>query len=270
MNLRIGLFCLVGGLCFTVSALGGGHFGWSLLSGMVTAAALYPVVRFGPRNPLAQFGAIVLVLLVIGLFCTMSEGILFFPEMRAQMLASLLGGTTTYLLAAAVMAGLAKWLKLTDSEAQSIPHHSPVKATLMILLAAFLYLVYYEVFGGLTFQFFTKQYYPHAAEQAMALGIWFPIYQLARGVAMTLAALPVIYTLRLPRWQAAITVGLLVWVVGGAGPLLVPNAAMVTAQRYIHIGEIFTQNFSLGITAVLLLRPKAAKAVVNPTTVASA
>jgi hypothetical protein len=87
---------------------------------------------------------------------------------------------------------------------------------------------------------------------------------------MTLAALPVIYTLRLPRWQAAITVGLLVWVVGGAGPLLVPNAAMVTAQRYIHIGEIFTQNFSLGITAVLLLRPKAAKAVVNPTTVAAA
>jgi len=163
---------------------------------------------------------------------------------------------------------LAKWLKLTDSEAQPIPHRSPVKATLLVLLAAFLYLVYYEVFGGLTFQFFTKQYYPHAAEQAMALGIWFPIYQLARGIAMTLAILPVIYTLRLPRWQAAITVGLLVWIVGGAGPLLVPNPMMVTAQRYIHIGEIFTQNFSLGITAVLLLRPKSAKLALKGTSVA--
>jgi hypothetical protein len=93
----------------------------------------------------------------------------------------------------------------------------------------------------------------------MALGIWFPIYQLVRGIAMTLAILPVIYTLRLPRWQAAITVGLMVWIVGGAGPLLVPNPMMVTAQRYIHIGEIFTQNFSLGVTAAWLLRPSTGK-----------
>jgi hypothetical protein len=268
MNLRIVLFCLLGGLCFTVSAIGAGHFGWYLLSGIVIAAAIYPVVRFGPRHPLAQFGAIVLVLLVIGLFCTMSEGALFYPEMRPQMTVSLLRGTATYVLAAAVLAGLAKWLKLTDPEARPISHRSPVKATLLVLLSAFLYLVYYEVFGGLTYQFFTRQYYPHAAEQAMALGIWFPIYQLMRGIAMTLAALPVIYALRLPRWQAAITVGLLIWVVGGAAPLLVPNATMVTAQRYIHIGEIFTQNFSLGVTALLLLRPRAAKLSAKTTSVA--
>ena len=96
----------------------------------------------------------------------------------------------------------------------------------------------------------------------MALGIWFPVYQLARGVAMTLAVLPIIYTLRLPRWKAALVVGLLAWIVGGAAPLLVPNEVMVTAQRYIHIGEIFTQNFSLGVTAVCLLRPKTVKAAI--------
>jgi hypothetical protein len=157
------------------------------------------------------------------------------------------------------MVGLGKWLKLTEPEEQPIQRRSPVKAILMVLLAGFSYLIYYEIFGGLTFQFFTKQYYPHAAEQAMALGIWFPVYQLARGVAMTLAVLPVIYTLRLPRWQAALAVGLLVWIVGGGASLLVPNGVMVTAQRYIHIVEIFTQNFSLGITAVWLLRPKAVK-----------
>jgi hypothetical protein len=78
---------------------------------------------------------------------------------------------------------------------------------------------------------------------------------------MTVAVLPLIYTLRLPRWQAALAVGLLAWIVGGGAPLLVPNGVMVTAQRYIHIVEIFTQNFSLGVTAVWLLRPKAAKFV---------
>jgi hypothetical protein len=259
MKLRIGLFCLVGGLCFTVSALGAGHFGWLLLSGAITAAALYPVVRFGPRNLPAQFGVILLALMVIGLICTLSEGALFYPEMRAQLVPSLMKGTLVYLLATAVMVGLGQWLKLTDPGERPVPHRSPVKAILMVLLASFSYLIYYEVFGGIAYQFFTKQYYPHAAEQAMALGIWFPIYQLARGIAMTLAVLPVIYTLRLPRWRAALAVGLLVWIVGGGAPLLVPNGVMVTAQRYIHIVEIFTQNFSLGMTAVWLLRPKTAK-----------
>jgi hypothetical protein len=83
---------------------------------------------------------------------------------------------------------------------------------------------------------------------------------------MTLAVLPVIYTLRLRRWQAALAVGLLVWVVGGAGPLLVPNAIMGATQRYVHIVEIFTQNFSLGVTAVLLLRPRAARLPANAQT----
>ncbi len=262
MKLRMGLFCLLVGLCFTVSALGAGHFGWFWLDGAVTAAALLPVVRFGPRHPAAQFGAILLALVVIGLVCTMSEGVLFYPEMKAQLVPSLLGGTMVYLLVAAVMVGLSKWLNLTSPEDRPIPHRSPAKAVLMVLLAGFSYLIYYEVFGAITFQFFTKQYYPHAAEQAMALGIWFPIYQLARGTAMTLAALPIVYTLRLPRWQAALAVGLLVWIVGGGAPLLVPNGVMVTAQRYIHIVEIFTQNFSLGATAVWLLRPKKLKVAI--------
>jgi len=56
--------------------------------------------------------------------------------------------------------------------------------------------------------------------------------------------------------QAAIVVGLLIWIVGGAAPLLIPNPYMGTAQRFIHTIEIFTQNASLGFTAVMLLRRK--------------
>ena len=75
---------------------------------------------------------------------------------------------------------------------------------------------------------------------------------------MTLAVLPAILTLRLSREQAAIAVGALIWIAGGAAPLLVPNDIMGAAQRFIHIVEILTQNASLGITAVLLLRPRTA------------
>jgi hypothetical protein len=57
------------------------------------------------------------------------------------------------------------------------------------------------------------------------------------------------------------------WVVGGAAPLLVPNALMIPVQRYIHIVEILTQNMSLGITAVLVLRPnRAVVALLQPAT----
>jgi hypothetical protein len=133
----------------------------------------------------------------------------------------------------------------------------------MVLLAAFSYLVYYEIFGAITYQFFTKGYYPHAVEQITAMGAWVFAYQIARGLVMTLAVLPVIYTLRLARWQAALIVGLLVWVIGGAGPLLVPNEVMGATQRYIHIGEIFTQNFLLGVTATLLMRPGKAAAAAS-------
>jgi hypothetical protein len=262
MNLRMGLFCLLGGLCFTVPALGVGHFWLWWLSGAITAAALVPVVRFGPRHPLAQWGAIFAVLLVVGLVCTLSEGAMFYPAMKAQVPASLMGGGVSYLLAAAVLVALGKALKLTEPEEQAVAHRGAAVAIPLVLLSGLSYVVYYMIFGAIAFQFFTRQYYPHAAEQVAALGNWFWAYQLGRGVLMTLAVLPLVYTLRLPRWQAALAVGLLVWIVGGGAPLLVPNAMMGTAQRYIHIVEIMTQNVSLGMTAVWLLRPRAARAAV--------
>jgi hypothetical protein len=56
----------------------------------------------------------------------------------------------------------------------------------------------------------------------------------------------------------AALVGALIWIVGGGAALLVPNPLMVAGQRYAHIIEIMTQNVSLGVTAVLMLRPKRA------------
>jgi hypothetical protein len=116
------------------------------------------------------------------------------------------------------------------------------------------YLVYYFVFGAITFQFFTKAYYPEAAQQTLRLGLWFPAIQFGRGVLMTLAVLPVIRTLRLSRGKAALAVGVLIWVAGGLAPLLAPDVHMGLTQRFIHTIEILTQNGALGITAVLLLR----------------
>jgi len=259
MNLRLALYCLLGGLCFTIAALGVGHFGLWWLAGILVTASLAPVARFGARHPLAQFGAIALITLVIGLVCTLSEAVLFVPELKAQLLTSLTGGIVMYLIVSAVLAALARVLKLTEPAGQAVEHRPVAVAIPMVLLSGLSYVVYYLIFGLIIYEFITKQYYPHARETAAALGVWFWLYQWARGTLMTLAVLPVIYTLRLRRWHAALAAGAIIWIAGGGAALLVPNANMVTAQRFAHILEVMTQNVPLGITAVLLLRPKAAK-----------
>jgi len=258
MNWRIGLFCLVSGLCFTVSAAGTGHFGWWWVSGVLIAASVLPIVIYGPQKMAAQFNTISLAIIVVGLMCTMSEGMLFYPDTRAQMSKAMWGGIVLYLIAAAVMVVLARVLRLSRESAIVVEPRAVTTVAPMVILSALSYVLYYLIFGAITFQFFTKQYYPHATEQVAALGGWFWMYQLARGLLMVLAIVPVIYTLRLPRWKAALVVGLLVWIVGGAAPLLVPNAQMVPLQRYEHIVEILTQNFCQGVTATLLLRRKSA------------
>jgi hypothetical protein len=156
------------------------------------------------------------------------------------------------------MVVLGRVLKLRQESTVAVEPRAATTIAPMVLLSGLSYVLYYLIFGAIAFQFFTKKYYPHATEQVAALGNWFWGYQLARGLLMVLAVLPVIYTLRLPRWKAAVVVGLLVWIVGGGAPLLVPNPQMVPLQRYEHIVEIFTQSFSLGVTATLLLRRKKA------------
>jgi hypothetical protein len=127
------------------------------------------------------------------------------------------------------------------------------------------YAAYYLVFGGITYQFFTKVYYPDATALVRKLGIWFWPIEIARGVLMTLAVLPAIRTLRLRRWQVATAVGVLLWVTGGLAPLVLPTVMMGPRQRFIHTLEILTQNGSLGFTAGMLLwRKKACEASEAP------
>lgn len=255
-KLRVALFCVLGGLVLTIQALAAGHFGWYWLSGIVLTASFVPVALFGPRRFLSQLGVVLPILWIVSVFCTWTEGLVFVPGIQHHMFRNLAGGLVLYGIAAVVMAALAVGLKLPVDDVVAVQLRSAQMMVLMVAVCGIAYLVYYYVFGGITFFYFTKAYYPQAAQEAARLGWWFPAMQAGRGVLMTLAVLPVIYSLRASRKQAAIAVGLLLWVAGGLSPLLVPNTFMASAQRLIHIIEIFTQNASLGVTAVLLLRRK--------------
>ena len=264
MKLRVALYGLLGGLPFTIAALGTGHFIWWWLSGIVMAAAFVPVVFFGPKQAVAQYSVNFPVFLNITLLCTCSEDWIFSPGFRDHAVRDFPGVAILYVICAAVMALVARVLMLNKPDEARFQHRSPVSAPFFVLLSGFFYLLCYFVFGAITYQFFTRGYYPEAQQIAERLGLWFWGIQVARGILMTLSVLPIIYTLRMKRWHAAIAVGLIIWITGGAGPLLVPVIGMGVAQRLIHTAEIFTQNFSLGVTAVLLLCPKTAKLATNP------
>ena len=170
---------------------GAGHFALWWLSGIVLAAAFVPLALFGPRHILAQCGAIFLTLFVVGSLCIEWEAAIFLSVPKEVVRRDLAAGFALYLIASLVLALLAKGLKLTKVSPSTPEFRSPAIAAIMIGLSGFAYVVYYLVFGGITYQFFTKQYYPEAQAVAMSLGFRFWLIELARGVPMTLAVLPV-------------------------------------------------------------------------------
>ena len=263
--LRVVLYCLLGGLSLTPVALGNGGFGWWWLAGIVLSASFVPVALFGPRRALSQFGVVAPVLLIVTVLCLWSEALIFLqaPEIQQHAVQDLVGASVIYLIVATVLAILAVILKLPRADGPKVELRSADKVALLVVVCGIAYVLYYLVFGGITYQFFTKRYYPDAPQLVARLGVWFWVIQIGRCVLMTLAALPVISTLRMSRVQAAIAVGLIMWVAGGAAPLLLPNPLMGPTQRFIHTIEILTQNASLGITAVLLLRAKQVRSGVD-------
>lgn len=227
-----------------------------VVAGGVLALGMVPVAVYGPRSGMGQFGTIASTLLIITALCTWSEALLFLPTspIREHPVATLVGSSVMYLLVAGVLALLAKLLRLGRDTARNADHRKIAAIALLAPVCGIAYVVYYGIFGAITYQWFTRAYYPEATQIVEKLGWWFWGIQFARGVLMTIAVVPIVCTLRMRRFHAAIVVGAVIWIAGGLVPLLMPNPLLTVGQRLIHIAEIFTQNFTLGVTAVLLLR----------------
>jgi len=258
MKVRVLLFCLLGAVPLLLPASQSGQPLWWYLSGVVMAAAFVPVALFGPATMLGLFAVVAPVLFLVTVLTTWSEALLFVksPAIQEHAVSNLLGASFMYGIVAVFLAVLGRVLKLSKGTQVRAARWPIGKAAGLIAVCAGAYMVYYLVFGAITYQLFTKAYYPDAQAAVLNFGVsLFWAMQFLRGLLMTLAVVPIIYTLRMDRWQVAVCAGLLMWVAGGLAPLLVPNELMGPALRLIHVVEIFSQNFSLGFTAGLLLRP---------------
>ena len=209
--LRVVVYCLLGGLSLTTAALGNGGFGWWWLAGIVLSASFVPVALFGPRRAISQFGVVAPVLLIVTVLCLWSEALIFVqaPEIQQHAIRDLVGASVMYLILGAVLAILARLLKLPREDGPKVELRPAGKVVLLVAVCGLAYVLYYLIFGAITYQFFTKGYYPDAPQMVAKLGVWFWIIQIGRGVLMSLAVIPLIRALRMSRVQAAIAVGLI-------------------------------------------------------------
>ena len=193
--------------------------------GGVLALGMVPVAVYGPRSGMGQFGTIASTLLIITALCTWSEALLFLPTspIREHPVATLVGSSVMYLLVAGVLALLAKLLRLGRDTARNADHRKIAAIALLAPVCGIAYVVYYGIFGAITYQWFTRAYYPEATQIVEKLGWWFWGIQFARAVLMTIAVVPIVCTLRMRRFHAAIVVGAVIWIAGGLVPLLMPN-----------------------------------------------
>ena len=274
MLLRVLLYCGLSALLFAIAATGSlspRALGWSFVQGFLIAAAFFPVVRWSAATSKKLFAIIWPVLMLVGVVTLASEAAIFIETPLRQFVAGYWRLAFAYTALAVALAYLPFRLDLYAAEASVPAARSAAKSVLAVLAAGIVYLVLYYVFGGIFYRAFTQPYYTHQVAGtatlkqgeavARSLGIWFPLIQIARGIVITLAVLPIIRMLRLRRASTAVIVGLVLWVVGGLAPLVVPNPTMAGLLRFYHTLEIFTQNFTLGVIATMLLRGKGAAAI---------
>ncbi len=266
MTGRILAYCLVCGFVFSVAGVERGRAGiaWWWLDGVVLAAAFVPVVRWSGAKGWKLFGIVWPTLVLTGAFLTWTEGLIFISASRQQQITNLLGAVVLYTLLGLVVAFLANVFRLPQSLGEPRPGPFSVRRIVSgVVAGGFVYLVLYFIFGAIFYQTLTRPYYENPAlplregtKVVARLGLWFPLIQVGRGALMSLSLVPLALNFRRSRGMLAVTLGSVLWIVGGLAPLLLPNPIMPPRLRVYHIFEIFFQNAGLGLALGYLLRPR--------------
>jgi len=111
-----------------------------------------------------------------------------------------------------------------------------------IALSALCYVVLYLTAGILILPFVEDFY----ETQDMALGAWFLPLQFVRGTLYVAFVLPLLRSIRAPRWHTALSMAFMFPILAGAAGLLIPNPIMPESVRYWHMLEIGWSNMVYG------------------------
>lgn len=143
-------------------------------------------------------------------------------------------------------------------------HYHPIQAksrgerAWKFVVSDFTYLFLYFGTGMIIFPY-VKDFY--ATQRVPPMGTIAALQLLVRGPVFVLICLGLTRMLGLPRLKGALTVGLVFTLVSGVAPLLMPNPFFPDAVRWVHFGEVTSENFVFGaIVAWLWGQPQLAHA----------
>jgi len=126
------------------------------------------------------------------------------------------------------------------------PRPSPGVPWLLLLGCGVIYLVLY-IGAGFVIAWPIVQ--PHYQARPMpSPGVVFPL-QILRGAAFAVTLLLLVRRTHTDRLMAGMIGGLLLSVLGGVAPLLLPNAYLPDVVRLAHLAEVVVSNFAFGLLA---------------------
>jgi hypothetical protein len=230
-------------------------------SGFLIAAIAGPAIQSTNLSRIKAFWLIFTVLF-LNAVAQMIEGVYFAPGLISKDVALTLLGDQ---LIISLLMGLGITLLFRGEGTNPTPeskNYRPWYEWLWrFLLSAGSYVLFYYVFGSISFTLFTGEYY---RSHMSGLHIPGPLEILAvepiRAILLVASVLPLILNLTYSPKKKAIVIGMILFIISGLVPMLQTINIFPVALIIASTVEMFFQNFFTGVVAVWLLSCDAGEA----------
>lgn len=219
---------------------------WVLAADVLTAATLTALARRAHWHGWRLAAALFAVYFVVNTFTSLIEAV-FFGILVARRDALVLmtnAFVVSAALAPAIVALSGRWRAGRPADAVAQPPGRLV--VLQVLACSVLYLALYFSFGMLIYPYI-RDFYATIALPRMPAVIAMQLF--VRGPLFAASILLVARMLRAGPAAAALHGALVMSVLGGVAPLMVPNPYFPDAVRLAHFFEVTTENFIFGWVA---------------------
>ena len=219
------------------------QFGWWLFSSFLVVAAMgFAAMRAEWRG--WRLGAAMVTVPLVNQLASAIEGSVFLGHTPIPWTRLLLNAVVAYALALPVW-GMIFSMRRGAPEGNYRPFASKAvgERVWKYAVSTVSYLFLYYLAGSIIFPF-VRDYY---ATQTLPSGRTVIALQLlVRGPVLVALCLLLLRMVGMTRWVSALAVGLIFTMVTGVAPLLIPNPFFPDAVRWVHFGEVVSENFVFG------------------------
>jgi hypothetical protein len=218
----------------------------SFLGSFVLAAPLYYPIRRSRLSGRSLLGVVFFAIFGLSTVLTLVEAALFLQMTTADLVTEFVRSTLT----AAALAVLAVTLypRAELKGAEPAPRDNPPSTASWVRRwtgVSLLYVVLYMT-AGLLILPVIKTWYESQGTLDVNPAVLLPL-QVVRGALYVAFVVPLLRSMQVSRWQASLSMAVLVPLVHGVAGLIAPNPFMPDFVRHAHMVEIGWSNFVLGL-----------------------